>query len=82
MDTPIQVSEQRQTLAAMLREAGHDVALYDPIYAPDRAAVAAGAQYDFVTCTEAGPHCEWRREHLVPIESTCNRTSGKSVQHV
>jgi len=43
-------------LAAMLREAGHEVAVYDPIFAPDRAAVAAGTQYDFVTCTEVAEH--------------------------
>ncbi|SHI01791.1 class I SAM-dependent methyltransferase [Ferrimonas marina] len=41
-------------LAAMLTEAGHQVALYDPYYAPDRAPLRQ--QYDFVTCTEAIEH--------------------------
>ncbi|MBE0532252.1 MAG: class I SAM-dependent methyltransferase [Rhodospirillales bacterium] len=41
-------------LAAMLREAGHDVALYDPFFHPDPGPLAR--QYDFVTCTEAAEH--------------------------
>ncbi|MFN6976724.1 MAG: class I SAM-dependent methyltransferase, partial [Gemmobacter sp.] len=41
-------------LAAMLREAGHDMALWDPVFAPDPAALAG--QYDFVTCTEVAEH--------------------------
>jgi SAM-dependent methyltransferase len=41
-------------LAAMLREAGHRVALYDPVFAPD--ARVLEAVYDFVTCTETAEH--------------------------
>lgn len=41
-------------LAAMLRAAGHDVALYDPVFAPDPAPLADA--YDFVTCTEVAEH--------------------------
>ena len=41
-------------LAAMLREAGHDMAVYDPFYAPDLAPLAE--TYDFVTCTEVAEH--------------------------
>lgn len=41
-------------LAAMLREAGHEVALYDPFFAPDRAPLAG--IYDVVTCTEVAEH--------------------------
>ncbi|TCM87112.1 class I SAM-dependent methyltransferase [Rhodovulum steppense] len=41
-------------LAAMLCEAGHRVALYDPFFAPDPAPLAA--TYDFVTCTEVAEH--------------------------
>lgn len=41
-------------LAAMLREAGHRVALYDPFFAPDPAPLARS--YDFVTCTEVAEH--------------------------
>ena len=42
-------------LAAMLREAGHRVDLYDPLYAPDSAALARG-QRDFITATEVVEH--------------------------
>lgn len=41
-------------LAAMLGEAGHAVALYDPVFAPDRGLLAA--RHDFVTCTEVAEH--------------------------
>ncbi len=41
-------------LAAMLREAGHEMALYDPFFAPDPTAL--GGLYDFVTCTEVAEH--------------------------
>lgn len=41
-------------LAAMLIEAGHEMALYDPLFAPDRQVLEA--QYDFVTCTETAEH--------------------------
>ena len=41
-------------LAAMLREAGHAVALYDPFFAPNTEALLK--RYDFVTCTETAEH--------------------------
>lgn len=41
-------------LAAMLREAGHEVATYDPFFAPDPAPLSG--LYDFVTCTEVAEH--------------------------
>jgi hypothetical protein len=41
-------------LAAMLREAGHDVALYDPAFAPDPTALEG--HYDFIACTETAEH--------------------------
>ncbi|PQO24612.1 methyltransferase type 12 [Rhodobacteraceae bacterium WD3A24] len=41
-------------LAAMLGEAGHDVALYDPVFFPDPAPL--GTTHDFVTCTETAEH--------------------------
>ncbi len=41
-------------LAHMLREAGHDVALYDPFFQTDRAVLEE--DYDFVTCTEVAEH--------------------------
>ncbi len=41
-------------LAAMLREAGHRVTLYDPFYYPDPGALAGC--YDFITATEVVEH--------------------------
>ncbi len=41
-------------LAAMLREAGHRMVLYDPLFRPDGAALEA--TYDFITCTETAEH--------------------------
>lgn len=41
-------------LAAMLREAGHSVALYDPEYAADPGALEQ--RYDFITCSEVVEH--------------------------
>lgn len=41
-------------LAEMLREAGHDVALYDPFFHPSRTPL--NRTYDFVTCTETAEH--------------------------
>ncbi len=41
-------------LAAMLREAGHRISLYDPFFHPD---VATLSQiFDFITCTEVAEH--------------------------
>ena len=41
-------------LAAMLREAGHTVALYDPYFHDDP--VVLSKTYRFITCTEAAEH--------------------------
>jgi SAM-dependent methyltransferase len=41
-------------LAAMLAEAGHEVAVWDPFFAPDPTPLAA--RYDAVTCTEVAEH--------------------------
>ena len=41
-------------LAAMLREHGHAVALYDPVFAPDAAPLET--TYDLVVCTETAEH--------------------------
>lgn len=41
-------------LAAMLREAGHRVAVYDPFFANDWSVLEL--QYDFLTCTEVAEH--------------------------
>ena len=42
------------TLSLMFVEQGHDMAIYDPYFAPEPAVLAT--QYDFVTCTEAIEH--------------------------
>jgi SAM-dependent methyltransferase len=41
-------------LAAMLGEAGHEVALYDPFFQPESAPLEQ--TYDFITCTEVVEH--------------------------
>ena len=41
-------------VAAMLREAGHSVSLFDPNFAPDRTVLAR--TYDFITATEVVEH--------------------------
>ncbi|MCV0438166.1 MAG: class I SAM-dependent methyltransferase [Hydrogenophaga sp.] len=41
-------------LASMLREAGHTVALYDPVYQRDPTPLTGS--YHFVTCTEVAEH--------------------------
>ena len=51
-------------LAKMLRDAGHDMAVYDPYFAPGPAPLSS--IYDFVTCTETiehfhNPHSEFTR---------------------
>lgn len=41
-------------LAAMLTAAGHRMALYDPLFRPDRAPLSM--TYDFITCSETAEH--------------------------
>lgn len=41
-------------LAAMLAEAGHDVSVFDPFFAPDPAPL--NRRYDAITCTETAEH--------------------------
>ncbi|MFN3664038.1 class I SAM-dependent methyltransferase [Yoonia sp.] len=52
-------------LAHMLREAGHDVALYDPFFAPEPAPL--DDSYDFVTCTEVAEHFHDPREDFARL---------------
>jgi len=47
-------SGPNSALAAMLGEAGHGIALYDPLFRPDRSVL--DRRYDFVTCTETAEH--------------------------
>lgn len=51
-------------LAAILGEAGHPTAIYDPFFAPDESVLREN--YDFITCTEVIEHfhrpgCEFAR---------------------
>ena len=41
-------------LAAMLRERGHTIVLYDPFFAPDRSVLTG--TYDFIVCSEVAEH--------------------------
>ncbi len=50
-------------LAHMLREAGHTMAIYDPVYEPDRNVLEA--EYDFITCTEVVEHFHRPRAEFV-----------------
>ena len=54
-------------LAAMLREAGHDVALYDPFFRPDPAPL--DQTYDFVACTETAEHFHRPAEEFARLMS-------------
>ena len=47
-------------LAAMLHEAGHPMALWDPLFAPDRSVLQR--RYDFITCTEVIEHLHHPRQ--------------------
>ena len=50
------------TVSMMLEEAGHQVALYDPFYHPDRSVF--DHSYDFVTATEVVEHLRHPRAEL------------------
>lgn len=49
-------------LAAILREAGHPMALFDPFFHPDQSALQR--QYDFITCTEAVEHFHYPADNF------------------
>jgi SAM-dependent methyltransferase len=61
-------------LDSMLREAGHEVALYDQFYQPDDAVFATGA-YDFITATEVVEHLREPRFELARLWD-CLRPGG------
>jgi SAM-dependent methyltransferase len=54
-------------LAMMLREAGHFVATYDPIYQPD--ADVLNDQYDFITATEVVEHFHYPAEEFERLKN-------------
>lgn len=47
-------------LAAMMRESGHSMTLWDPIFVPDPGAL--NRRYDFITCTEVIEHLHHPRQ--------------------
>lgn len=53
-------------LAAMLREAGHTMAIYDPLFFDDPAALIG--PYDFITCTEVAEHFHHPTEGFVRLD--------------
>lgn len=55
------------TLAAMLREAGHAVALYDPFFEPDETVLRRS--YDFITCTEVVEHFHRPAEEFARLDA-------------
>ena len=60
-------------LAAMMREAGFDVRIYDPHFFPDESAIAS--TYDFITCTETAEHFSSPRNDFDRLQSML-RPSG------
>ncbi len=61
------------TLSVLFEEAGHDVALYDPFYAPD--ASVFDRRYDFITASEVVEHLHRPRQELDRLWS-CLRRGG------
>jgi hypothetical protein len=57
-------------LAAMLAEAGHRVAFYDPLFRADAAVLAH--TYDFVACTETAEHFHRPREEFERLDALMN----------
>ncbi|MBY8964634.1 class I SAM-dependent methyltransferase [Algiphilus sp. NNCM1] len=53
-------------LAEMLREAGHEVALYDPLFQPDSRCL--DRRYDFVTASEVFEHLHRPPETLLQLD--------------
>ncbi|MEM7743722.1 MAG: class I SAM-dependent methyltransferase [Pseudomonadota bacterium] len=54
-------------LAAMLREAGYEMSVYDPFFHPAQDALAR--TYDFVTCTEVAEHFHAPAEEFDHLEA-------------
>jgi SAM-dependent methyltransferase len=53
-------------LAAMLREAGHSVALYDPFFARDPSVL--DGDYDFIVCSETVEHFHRPAEEFARLD--------------
>ena len=54
-------------LAVILREAGHEMAVYDPFFTPDAAVL--DRRYDFITCTEVLEHLHHPADVLERIDT-------------
>lgn len=54
-------------LAAMLSEAGHDVTIYDPVFAPNVETLTK--TYDVITCTETAEHFHDPAEEFAKLSS-------------
>lgn len=54
-------------LAAMLRERGHEVALFDPFFHPDSEAL--DGRYAFIACTETVEHFHRPREEFARLDA-------------
>ena len=61
------------TLSLMMAEAGHEVAIYDPFFAPNTAVLQQ--TYDFITCTETAEHFNHPRREFELLHR-CLRSSG------
>ncbi len=61
------------TLSIMFEEAGHNMAIYDPFYAPDRSVLRQ--TYDFITATEVVEHLHTPSSELDLLWS-CLRPNG------
>ena len=61
------------TLSLMMAEAGHEVAIYDPFFAPDR--IVLDKTYDFITCTETAEHFNQPRREF-ELLNRCLRAEG------
>ncbi len=61
------------TLSLMLAEAGHEVVIYDPFFAPDTAVL--NQTYDFITCTETAEHFN-HPQRAFTVLNRCLRVGG------
>ncbi len=61
------------TLSLMMAEAGHEVTIYDPFFAPDQSIL--DETYDFITCTETAEHFHNPHKEFTLLNS-CLRAGG------
>jgi ribosomal protein L37AE/L43A len=64
-------------LAAMLREAGHGMTLYDPLFFNDPLALTG--RYDFITCTEVAEHFHYPVQEFRKLDSLLRRGGWLAV---